>query len=254
MSSVSAYFGQHGGSYLIGDDNYSRFVSGHNDIGRPDGQFMIPSNQMDELLTNYSNDPREWERQLGLWEGSLGNEDIRRVDVYNPHDYEPRLPTSDLSGSNEKFIPGGKTPGGQDECVINQFPNPENNPTVGKITTLDNSLSDARNTNYISATPSNVASIGGGGARAPDDQIAGTKPVEPPPPQNGPPEIAGQKPSQPQATPDHTEPQIAGTTPDKKQDFDINAAKATDATAVNNLSGEANKAISNGVTDSTGIA
>lgn len=103
-----------------------------------------------------------------------------------------------------------------------------------------------------SVSSSNIESFSGGGARAPDEQIAGTKPIEEPRVQSGQPEIAGQKPIQPQAAPEQTEPQIAGTTPDKKQEFDINTAKA-DAAAANTLSEEANKAVGSGVTAGAGI-
>lgn len=152
MGNVSRDFEFHGGSYLISDKNYAQYIEGAESIGRPDGQFMIPANQMNELLAKHSDEPREWERQLGLEKGSLGDSNIHRVDVYNPQDYNPRLPTEDMSGANDKFIPGGKTPGGQDECVINQFPNPENNPSVGKITTIDNGISDTQNTAYNNAS------------------------------------------------------------------------------------------------------
>ena len=148
MSAPSGDFTKYGGSYLLSNQQYETYVVDHEYIGRPDGQFMIPSNQMDELLQNYPNDPREWERQLGLNENSLGDENIHRVDVYHPQDYEPRMPTPDLSGSNEKFLEGtGKTPGGQDECVSNPFPNPEYHPEVGKITTTNSeSVDNAPNT------------------------------------------------------------------------------------------------------------
>ena len=77
---------------------------------------------------------------LDLDENSLGDDNIHRVDVNNPMEYNPRLPTSDLSGSNDKFIDGGHTPGGQDECVIDTFPNPEITPEVGKVSTIDNGM------------------------------------------------------------------------------------------------------------------
>lgn len=136
MNNVGPDFEKYGGSYLLSDENYEKYVNGLNNIGRDDGQFMIPSNQMDELISNHPNNPRVWENQLGLRDGSLGELDIHRVDVYNPREFSPRLPTSDLSGSNDKFIEGGKTPGGQDECVVNPFPNPQNNPEIGKMSTL----------------------------------------------------------------------------------------------------------------------
>ena len=66
MSNVSSDFEKYGGSYLISNSNYEDYIEGRNEIGRPDGQFMIPSNQMDELLANYPDNPREWESQLGF--------------------------------------------------------------------------------------------------------------------------------------------------------------------------------------------
>lgn len=169
---VADDFNKYGGSYLLSSNNYEDYVQGHNFIGRPDGQFITPSNQIDDMLNKYPDNPREWERQLGLNEGSLGDEKIRRVDVYNPQDYEPRLPTSDLSGANDKFLEGqGKVPGGQDECVINQFPNPDNNPRVGKISEVSceqyktNTFSSEQTQNALHS--SKVAK--GGCARAPNE-------------------------------------------------------------------------------------
>ena len=149
-NNVSEDFNKYGGSYLLSNNAYEDYIQGRNTIGRPDGQFMIPTNQMNDLLSNHPNDPREWEKQLGLEPpGCLGNENIHRVDVYNPQDYEPRLPTRDLSGSNEKFMEGGKLPGGQDECVINQFPNPETNPNVGQITNINPLLENSQNSSNL---------------------------------------------------------------------------------------------------------
>ncbi len=175
MNQISSDFEKYGGSYLISDENYEKYINDVDNIGRSDGQFIAPSNQMDDLLQNHPDNPREWERQLGLRENSLGDSDIHRVDVYNPQDYNPRLPSSELSGSNEKFISGGKTVGGLDECVIDRFPNPERNPSVGKITNIDNVPSkDAANSLIDTKTnsPSNKVA-NGGGARAPNNRING---------------------------------------------------------------------------------
>ena len=133
---TSKDFRQQGASYLISKENYGRYVYGRDQIGRPDGQFCIPSNQMDELINDYPDNPKEWENQLGLERGSLGDDDIRRVDVYEPQSYNLRPPSEEMSGVNEHYLGTGKVPGGQDEAVIDQFPNPENNPEVGEITTL----------------------------------------------------------------------------------------------------------------------
>ena len=174
--SVSDDFNKYGGSYLLSNKAYEDYIQGYDVIGRPDGQFMAPSNQIDDLLQSHPNNPREWERQLGLGENSLGDSNIRRVDVYDPQSYNPRLPSSDLSGSNDKFISGGKTAGGLDECVIDRFPNPESNPSVGKITNLDNRISKESANGSIDTethSPSNKVADGGG-ARAPNKNERGS--------------------------------------------------------------------------------
>ena len=110
---------------------------------------------------------------------SIGDSNIHRVDVYNPHDYEPRLPTCDLSGANDKFIEGGRTPGGQDECVINRFPNPESNPSVGKVSTIEpgNNFSQASNNPQMNF--SNTDGITGGSQAPPERTLGGNGSVNP---------------------------------------------------------------------------
>ncbi len=148
MSGVSSDFEEYGASYLISEENYERYIAGREEIGRPDGQFVIPSNQMDSLLEEYPDDPREWERQLGLDEGSLGDSNIRRVDVYSPEEYNLREPTEDMSGANDQFLGTGETPGGQNEAVIDQFENPEENSEVGSISTLMTQEEEIQEDNY----------------------------------------------------------------------------------------------------------
>jgi len=151
-------FKENGGSYLISNDNYNDFIRDRENIGRPDGQFCIPSNQMDDMLQSYPDNPREWENQLGLENGSLGDNDIKRVDVYEPENYNLRLPSEDMSGVNDYYLGTGKVPGGQDEAVIDPFPNPENNPEVGCISNLCPQKNEEQSNNLFDAkvtTPEN---------------------------------------------------------------------------------------------------
>ena len=69
--SVSDSF-RNGGSYLISQENFDRYVAGRDTIGRPDGQFMVPKQQMDDLMARHPDDVRAWEQELGLQSGSLG--------------------------------------------------------------------------------------------------------------------------------------------------------------------------------------
>lgn len=154
--SISPDFENYGGSYLLSQQAAAKYIyGGGNDfIGRHDGQFMIPSNQMDELLNRHPNDPRAWEKQLGIEEYNLGNHPVR-VDVYSPQAYNLREPTVDLSGSNDKFTGDGKTSGGYNEAVIDPFPNPNHpgNEHIGQITPINVNLSEHHNTSSAESMP-----------------------------------------------------------------------------------------------------
>ena len=121
-----------GASYLISEENYYRYIQGNTTIGRPDGQFVAPYNQMDDLLIRANGDVSVMEEALGLDPGSLGS-NPQRVNIYNPQDYNLRLPTADMSGSNSNFIEGGTTSGGVSEGVIDPFPNPNVSADTGYI-------------------------------------------------------------------------------------------------------------------------
>lgn len=123
---------KNGASWLMSEENYYLYAYGQDIIGRPDGQFVAPNNQIDDLMNKYPNQPREWENALGLDKGSLGDNPYR-INVYEPEKFNLRETNINMSGSNDKFIPGGKTTGGIDESVIEPIPNPEKNPEVGNI-------------------------------------------------------------------------------------------------------------------------
>jgi hypothetical protein len=134
---MSNDFEKYGGSYLLSQENCNNFIKekGNEDIGRTDGQFIIPSNEMDELIESTDGDPRQLEEALGLKEGSLGENPVR-VDINEPQKFNLRESEYDLSGSNENYLGYGETPGGQQERVIDPFPNPEMNPDVGNISNV----------------------------------------------------------------------------------------------------------------------
>ena len=123
---------KNGGSYLISQANYDRFIAGRESIGRPDGQFVTPKNQMDDLMNQYPSDPRAWEEQLGLNSGSLG-ENPYRVDINDPSQFNLREASAEMSGANPQFRGDGKTTGGMDEAVVDPVPNPETHPEVGSV-------------------------------------------------------------------------------------------------------------------------
>ncbi|MCM1159578.1 MAG: hypothetical protein NC300_12950, partial [Bacteroidales bacterium] len=139
--SVSGNFDS-GASYLLSRDNYEYYIctKGTGLVGRPDGQFVAPVSEMDDVLLQADNNPRIMEELLGLDSGSLGESPVR-VNILNPKDYDLRLPDASMSGANDNFVPGaGKTSGGVSEGVINQFPNPDYAPEIGSIEKTSTSL------------------------------------------------------------------------------------------------------------------
>ena len=152
--SVSDSF-RNGGSYLISQENFDRYIAGRDTIGRPDGQFMVPKQQMDDLMARHPDDVRAWEQELGLQSGSLGQHPYR-VDVYDPTQHNLRTPDASLSGANDQFTGTGKTTGGLDEGVTDPFPNPQTSPEVGGISRVGSLERDLNDPNLFQGKPGDI--------------------------------------------------------------------------------------------------
>ncbi|MFK8273031.1 hypothetical protein [Capnocytophaga canimorsus] len=88
-------------------------------LGRADGQFVAPTNQINDLLTKSNGNISVIEKALGIPKGDWQNRGgLYKIDMLNPFEHNLRLPTSDSSGANELFVEGGKTIGGISEGVV----------------------------------------------------------------------------------------------------------------------------------------
>lgn len=109
-----------GASYLVPKpalDKYGRTM-----VGRPDGQFIIPSSEMDDLLRAADGDISKIEDALGIPQGSWQGQELIRIDIPKPSNHNLRMTTGAESGANDLFIEGGFTPGGQSEAIIDPIP------------------------------------------------------------------------------------------------------------------------------------
>ena len=88
-------------------------------VGPPEGTYVLPKSQADELLTKAGGDVNKLEDLLGLDRGTLGNNPVR-IDVDNPTGL--RMPSGNERGANDKWLPGGKTSGGTLEATVDQIP------------------------------------------------------------------------------------------------------------------------------------
>lgn len=80
--------------------------------------FLMSSSEVDDMLAQTGGDPALMEQALGLTAGTLGGGDLVRVDVPHPFDHGIRMPTGNESGANPQWLPGGLTPSGISEGVI----------------------------------------------------------------------------------------------------------------------------------------
>lgn len=120
------YISQHlskfneGAAYLVPKSSLDKF--GRSLVGRPDGQFVMTKKEMDALLQSANGDLSIIEKELGLPPGAWAGNEIVRIDVKNPKEFNVRLPSGNEAGANEFWIPGGVLPNGKLEAVIDQIP------------------------------------------------------------------------------------------------------------------------------------
>ncbi|WP_277831156.1 WXG100-like domain-containing protein [Speluncibacter jeojiensis] len=105
------------------DDGASRFMPQSNlekyGIAQRDGtSFVMPKTEADTLTNLARDNPRLMEQELGLPEGFLDSNNIVRVDIPTPGDYNLRIPSGNEAGANDQWIPGGLLPNGASEAVI----------------------------------------------------------------------------------------------------------------------------------------
>ncbi|MEM5435512.1 RHS repeat-associated core domain-containing protein [Paraburkholderia diazotrophica] len=95
---------------------------GRDPIGRPDGQFVMPSSYLDDLMLSTRGDVAKLEDALGIPSGSWQGNPLSRIDIQDPSSVGLRMATGSESGANSLWLPGGYTSGGVPEAVVNQIP------------------------------------------------------------------------------------------------------------------------------------
>ncbi|MFE8070090.1 RHS repeat-associated core domain-containing protein [Marinobacteraceae bacterium S3BR75-40.1] len=91
-------------------------------VGRPDGQFVMPSSEVDQVLRNSDGEMAKVEEELGIPEGQWQDTDFVRIDVPSPEKHGLRMPTGNEEGANDEWLPGGQLPTGHSEAVIDPVP------------------------------------------------------------------------------------------------------------------------------------
>jgi len=81
---------------------------------------MTSARQMNRVLAESGGDVTKVNKLLGT-EFKPGDKLIR-IDVDNPLSHSPRLPSSNVSGANAQFAPGGRTSGGIPEVITDPIP------------------------------------------------------------------------------------------------------------------------------------
>ena len=87
--------------------------------GAPGGTFVMPISVADELIAKSKGDIAKLEGYLGLDPGDLGTNPVR-IDIPNPTGL--RMPSGNELGVKDKWLPGGYTPAGVPEAIIDPVP------------------------------------------------------------------------------------------------------------------------------------
>lgn len=111
-----------GASYLVPKDVLDRF--GRKLLGRPDGQFVMSSKEMDKMLGNKNVSIAYIEKELGIPAGAWAGKTLVRINITldNAKKLDLRVPSGNEAGANSLWIAGGKLPTGYTEGVVNQIP------------------------------------------------------------------------------------------------------------------------------------
>jgi hypothetical protein len=80
--------------------------------------FIMPKNEVDELLVSSNGNKREIETAIGLRKNHLDGDELVRIDIPEPKELNLRIPSGNEAGASELWLPGGKLPGGKSEAVI----------------------------------------------------------------------------------------------------------------------------------------
>ena len=116
---------ENGGSFVMTQKQYVRFVDGSSYIGCPDNsQFIAPKEFMDEINNLANGDIYVFEEMLGFDKGYFSSEGgLVRFNIKDPTKLNLRMPSGNEFGANDHWIPGGYTDGGTAEAIIDKIPN-----------------------------------------------------------------------------------------------------------------------------------
>jgi hypothetical protein len=114
-----------GASLLVSSDAADMFWFGRNKIGYADNTMYVSTRaDIDEALRVADGDYSVIEDLLGFPSGHFPrNKGIYRLDIFEPSNFDIRMPSGLEAGANPMYTPGGFTIGGIPEAVINQVPN-----------------------------------------------------------------------------------------------------------------------------------
>lgn len=140
MSEIDNDFFEYGASFIVTKNDYNLYYRDSSEVLGLNGErFIAPSNQMDELLILANGDTDIIEQGLGIDPpGKWADKELVRIDIDKSiiNDFyengKLKLPTGMESGTNDKWIPGGKTSGGIEEILKVSYGNALSD-ALGKI-------------------------------------------------------------------------------------------------------------------------
>ncbi|GAA6171761.1 RHS repeat-associated core domain-containing protein [Colwellia sp. KU-HH00111] len=98
---------------------------GRDPVGRDDGQFVMATKQVNEMLSRTNGDMGMIETELGIPGGTWQGQEMVVIEIADPKSVNLRIPSGNEEGANELWLAGGQLPTGHDEGVTDSIPKGE---------------------------------------------------------------------------------------------------------------------------------
>lgn len=98
---------------------------GRDPVGRDDGQFVMTTKQVNEILLRTGGDMEMIETELGIPTGTWKGQEMVIIEIEDPKSADLRIPSGNEEGANELWLVGGQLPTGHDEGVTDSIPKGE---------------------------------------------------------------------------------------------------------------------------------
>jgi len=125
QSYIDAHLDKFSGGASYFTPKWALDAFGRDPVGRGDGQFVMATQQVNEMLFRTNGDMGMIETELGIPGGTWQGQEMVVIQIADPKSVNLRIPSGNEEGANELWLAGGQLPTGHDEGVTDSIPKGE---------------------------------------------------------------------------------------------------------------------------------